>query len=293
MDKLINGSTLILVVGATGKQGGAVTRHLLNNGFKVRALTRNAESPAAKRLVEQGAELVIGNLDDRDSLQQAVLGVTGVFSVQNYWEKGVGYKGEVRQGKNLADVAKASGVQHFVQSTMADGCTVPQQLEHFKSKAEVEQYIKAIQLPHTFLGTVTFMDNVLDSAFGGEWTFPFISSIMQPEVSYHMLAVDDMGAIAAAVFANPTQYIGQKINMASDCPTVPEMKQIYKAVSGRSAKWFTLPAWLCQLINHEFVEQMKWQSAGNWVFNTEEASAIYPRLTSFQEFLRIHQVKNL
>jgi hypothetical protein len=46
-------------------------------------------------------------------------------------------------------------------------------------------------------------------------------------------------------------------------------------------------------MNHEFVEQMKWQSAGNWVFRTEEARAIYPNLTSFQEFLRIHQVKNL
>jgi uncharacterized protein YbjT (DUF2867 family) len=293
MDKSMNDSHLILVVGATGKQGGAVTRHLLNNGFKVKALTRNAESPAAKRLVEQGAEVVVGNLDDRDSLSQAVVGVTGVFSVQNYWEKGVGYEGEIRQGKNLADVAKASGVRHFVQSTMADGRTFPQQLEHFKSKAEVERYIKAIQLPYTLLGTVTFMDNVLDVAFGGEWTFPFISGVMKPEIPYHMLAVDDLGGIAAVVFANPTQYIGQKINMASDCPTVPQMKQLYKAVSGKSAKWFSLPVWLCQLMNREFVEQMKWQSAGNWPFSTEEVRAIYPNLTSFKEFLHTHQVKNL
>ncbi len=63
-----------------------------------------------------------------------------------------------------------------------------------------------------------------------------------------------MKAIAAAVFANPTKYIGQKINMACDYPTVPEMKQLYQAVSGKSAKWFTLPAWLCQLVNCEFVE---------------------------------------
>jgi uncharacterized protein YbjT (DUF2867 family) len=293
MLKPINDNRLILVVGATGKQGGAVARHLLKNGFKVRALTRNAESLAAKRLTEQGAEVVVGNLDDRDSLQQVMAGVNRIFSVQNYWEKGVGYEGEIRQGRNLADVAKAFGVQHFVQSTMADGCTFPNQLEHFKSKAEVEQYIKAIQLPYTFLGTVTFMDNVLDSAFGGAWTFPFIADVMKPDMPYHMLAVDDLGGIAAAVFANPAEYIGWKINISSDCPTVPEMKQIYKVVSDKSAKWFTLPVWLCQLINREFVEQMKWQSAGNWVFGTEEASAIYPKLTSFNKFLRIHQVKNL
>jgi uncharacterized protein YbjT (DUF2867 family) len=158
MDKPMNDSHLILVVGATGKQGGAVARHLLNNGFRVKALTRNAKSPAARRLVERGAEVVVGNLDDQESLKEVVVGVTGVFSMQNYWEEGVGYEGEIRQGKNLADIAKASGVQHFVQSTMADGCTFPHQLEHFKSKAEVEKYIKAIQLPYTFLGTVTFMD---------------------------------------------------------------------------------------------------------------------------------------
>jgi uncharacterized protein YbjT (DUF2867 family) len=283
----------ILVVGATGKQGGAVTRHLLKNGFKVRALTRNPESPAAQRLAEQGAEVAIANLDDRESLQKAIAGVNGVFSVQNYWEKGVGYAGEIRQGKNLADAAKAAGVRHFVQSTMADGLTFPERLEHFQSKAAVEQYIKAIQLPYTFLGTVTFMDNAIDPAFGGEWTFPFISGVMKPDLPYHMLAVDDLGAIAATVFADPVKYLGRKINLSSDRPTVPEMKQVYREVSGRSPKWFAFPAWLCRLINREFAEQLKWQSAGNWDFSTEKTKDVYPKVTLFSEFLRINRVKNL
>jgi hypothetical protein len=137
------------------------------------------------------------------------------------------------------------------------------------------------------------MDNILDAAFGGEWTFPFISGVMKPDVPYHMLSVDDLGRITAVVFINTEKYIGKKINLSSDCPTVPEMKQIYRAVSGRSAKWFQLPVWLCKLLNREFVEQMKWQSAGNWVFTTEEAKNIYPKLTSFEAFLRSHQVHNL
>jgi uncharacterized protein YbjT (DUF2867 family) len=293
MHKPPDRNKLILVAGATGKQGGTVTRHLLKNGFSVRALTRNSESPAANQLAAQGATIAVGNLDDRDSLQQAVVGVDGVFSVQNYWEKSVGSEGEIRQGKNLADVAKSAGVRHFVQSTMAEGCTFPDRLEHFKSKAEIEKYIEAIQLPYTFLGTVTFMDNILDVSFGGEWTFPFISGVMKPDVPYHMLAVDDLGGIAAAVFINSEEYIGQKINLSSDRPTVSEMKQIYKAVSGRSAKWFQLPVWLCKLLNREFTEQMRWQSAGNWIFTTEEARNIYPKLTSFEAFLRSHQVQNL
>jgi uncharacterized protein YbjT (DUF2867 family) len=293
MHEPLNQNKLILVAGATGKQGGAVTRHLLKNGFRVKALTRNSESLAAKQLAVQGATIAIGNLDDRDSLQQAVMGADGVFSVQNYWEKGVGYEGEIRQGKNLADAAKAAGVRHFVQSTMADGCTFPDRLEHFKSKAEIEKHIRAIQLPYTLLGTVTFMDNILNSAFGGEWTFPFISGVMKPDAPYHMLAVDDLGGIAAAVFLNTEKYIGKKIDLSSDRLTVPEMKQIYEAVSGRSAKRLQLSVWLCKFLNREFVEQMKWQSAGNWVFTIEETRNIYPKLTSFEAFLRSHQVQNL
>jgi uncharacterized protein YbjT (DUF2867 family) len=293
MQEPIDRNKTILVVGATGKQGGAVSRHLLKNGFTVRALTRNLTSPASEKLVALGATIAIGNLDDRDSLKQALMGVDGVFSVQNYWEKGVGYAGEIRQGKILVDAAKSAGVRHFVQSTMADGRTFPDRLEHFKSKAEIEKYIKAIQLPYTLLGTVTFMDNILDPAFGGEWTFPFISGVMKPDAPYHMLSVDDLGGIAAAVFANAEKYIGKKIDLASDRPTVPEMKQIYRSVGGRPAKWFQLPVWLCKLLNREFVEQMKWQSAGNWVFTTEAARNIYPNLTSFEAFLQSHQVHNL
>ena len=47
---------LVLVTGATGKQGGAVVEALLIRGHQVRALTRNSASSAANRLREQGLE---------------------------------------------------------------------------------------------------------------------------------------------------------------------------------------------------------------------------------------------
>jgi uncharacterized protein YbjT (DUF2867 family) len=109
----------ILVVGATGQQGGAVARHLLANRRNVRALTRNPSSEAAERLRREGAEVVTGDLDQPDTLAAALLGVQGVFSVQNFYEPGVGHDGEIRQGRALVDAAKAAGVPHFVQSTMA------------------------------------------------------------------------------------------------------------------------------------------------------------------------------
>lgn len=285
----------IVVAGATGRQGGAVINHLLNGGsFRVRALTRNERSARAERLGALGVELLEASLDDSPGIERALKGADGVFSVQNYWEKGVGFEGEIRQGKNLAEAAKKAGVKHFVQSTMADGqITYPDVLRHFHSKARLEEYIDAMGLPRTFLGTVTFMDNILDPKMGGGWTLPFISRILKPDMPYHMLAVDDIGGIAAAVFADPDKYIGRKINMVSDSPTVPEMKLIYREVTGRSPKRLQFPVWLSKMMNHEFVAQLEWQSAGGWTFRTDEASAVYPKLTSFREFLCKHQDINL
>src|SRR5947209_947134 len=92
----------ILVTGATGHQGGAVLRRLRERGFPVRALTRDPDSAAARRLVGHGTEVVSGNMDDPSSLTRALDGVDGVFSVQTY-DPQQGPEAEVRQGINLAD----------------------------------------------------------------------------------------------------------------------------------------------------------------------------------------------
>src|SRR6266436_2221828 len=67
-------SKLVLVTGATGKQGGAVVEALLTRGHQVRALTRNAASPAANRLREQGVEIAVGDFTDPDALVRATRG---------------------------------------------------------------------------------------------------------------------------------------------------------------------------------------------------------------------------
>ena len=96
---------IIAVAGATGQQGGIVARRLLADGWQVRALTRDANKPAAQELKALGAEIVPGDMDNRVELEAAFQGVYGVFSVQNFWLPNVGFEGEIRQGKNVADVA--------------------------------------------------------------------------------------------------------------------------------------------------------------------------------------------
>src|SRR2546425_4494803 len=109
------GRDVVLVTGATGQQGGAVARQLLSRGHKVRALTRKPQGEAAKALAASGAEVVPGDLDDVGSLEKALRGAWGVFSVQNTWEAGV--EGEERQGKRRAELARKAGVGHFVDTS--------------------------------------------------------------------------------------------------------------------------------------------------------------------------------
>src|SRR5437899_13106579 len=85
---MVNADRTILVTGGTGRQGGAVIRHLLPNGWKLRALTRNSGHAAAQELARKGIEVVQGDLEDPASLERAARGVYGVYSVQDFWSVG-------------------------------------------------------------------------------------------------------------------------------------------------------------------------------------------------------------
>jgi uncharacterized protein YbjT (DUF2867 family) len=90
-----------LVSGATGRQGGALLKYLLRDGWRIRVLTRNPQGRVAQELSNSGAEVVQGDMEDLESLRRAMKGVHGVYSVQDFWT--VGARREVQQGKNMAD----------------------------------------------------------------------------------------------------------------------------------------------------------------------------------------------
>ena len=156
MERRSNAGRVILVSGATGQQGGSVARNLLEWGFAVRALTRDAEKAAARELADLGAEVVGGDLEDRASIERVLDGVYGVFSVQQFWE--VGVEGEVRQGILLADAAKEAGVEHFVYSSVGSAHR-DTGIPHFDSKWDVEEHVRASGVPYTVLRPVFFMQN--------------------------------------------------------------------------------------------------------------------------------------
>src|SRR5215472_5138593 len=113
---MANADKTVLITGATGRQGGAVIRHMLPKGWKLKALTRNAAGHEAQSLMRQGVEVVQGDLEDPASFARAIQGVYGVYSVQDFWA--VGAKREIQQGKNIAVAAKKAGIKHLVYSSV-------------------------------------------------------------------------------------------------------------------------------------------------------------------------------
>ncbi len=222
---------IIAVVGATGQQGGAVVRRLLADGWKVRGLSRDPAKVAARDLATLGVEIVAGDMEQRGQLDAAFKGAYGVFSVQNYWLPMVGFEGEVRQGKNVADAAKAAGVKHLVYSSVGAAQRGMGQ-KHFESKWIIEQYIQSLDVPYTILRPVAFMENyngaraqILAGTLPGRG--------IRPEKATQIVAVQDIAFFAALAFKDPRRYLGRTIELAGDELTDAQVAQVFSKVIGR------------------------------------------------------------
>lgn len=278
-----------LVLGATGLQGGAVARELLKRGQSVRVLTRRATSPKAKALAELGAEVVEGDLSRPDTLAPAFKGIDGVFSLQDFYAPGVGLVGELRQGRAVIAAAKAAGVSHIVQSSMGDG-NAPGGPEHFISKALLERDIKRSGLDWTLLGTVWFMDNLLNPEMKPHLMFPVLAGSLQPDTPFQMLAIEDLGWVAAEALTDPDNWTGRKINLAGDVMTVPEMKRTYREATGKRPKSWRIPAAMFRKLVPEFAEQLAWHNKSNFAFGAQELYAAKPDAVRFRDFLERHEI---
>jgi uncharacterized protein YbjT (DUF2867 family) len=245
---------LILVTGATGKQGGAVLRHLREKGFPVRALTRDPDKPEARALIGHGTEVVRGDLDDRTSLARALDGVYGVYSVQSHTEKGI--EGEIHQGIALADAARSENVSHLVYSSVgsADQHTgVP----HFDSKFQIEEHIRKLGLPYTIIRPVFFMENWLGMRArieSGTLTLP-----LKPDTRLQMIAVDDIGAFVAMAFEFPGRWQSHALDIAGDELSMNQVSQALGRLFGEDVKYVQAP-WdkFEQQAGHEMMLMFKW-----------------------------------
>lgn len=202
----------VLVVGATGNQGGAVADRLLDDSdVTVHALTRDPDGDAARALAERGATVHEGDLADADSLAATMDGVEGVFCVTNFWEHG--YDDEVAQGRNAVDAAVEADVDHFV-FTSVGGAERDTGIPHFDSKWEIETYLRESTLPATVVRPVFFMQNLEENR--ADATDGTLALAMAEGVPLQMVDLADLGALVAQAFADPDRYVGAAIELASD-----------------------------------------------------------------------------
>lgn len=165
----------IVVVGATGNQGGSVARTFLNlPQWKVRAITRNPSSPAAQALEALGAQVVQADLSDPDTMARAFQNAHAIFLNTDFWttyralttrmtaQEGLpsveenpdpgkaAYQTEISHGKNAADAAaRVPTLERLVYSalpaiTKLTGAKY--RSNHADSKGAVVDYIEA-ELP--------------------------------------------------------------------------------------------------------------------------------------------------
>ena len=217
----------VLVVGATGTQGGAVARHLLESGVTVHALTRSPDGEPARALADAGATVVSGDLSNQESLVSAMSDVDGVFLVTNFWEHGA--EGEIEQGKTAIDAAVEADVSHLVFSSVG-GAERDTGISHFDSKWEIEEYLAETGLPATVVRPVFFMQNLegqRDDILAGT-----LALGMAEGVPLQMVDVEDLGAFVAQAFAHPDRYVGEAFELASDELTLRAAALRFRDVTG-------------------------------------------------------------
>lgn len=246
----------VLVTGATGRQGGAVIRHMLPKGWKLRALTRNLDSHNAKELSRQGIELVRGDLEAPASLTAATEGVYGIYSVQDFWA--VGAKREVLQGKNLADAAKKAGVKHLVYTSVG-GAERKTGIPHWESKWEIENYIRGLGLPATIFRPAGFMENYYVDQVEIGILKGKLADGTRGDKPYQTIAADDIGAFVALAFERPAAFIGKELEIAGSELTNIEAAKVFSRVLGKPVKFQKLPLPLVRLIlGKEFYAMFRW-----------------------------------
>lgn len=244
---------IVLVTGATGNQGGAVIRSLAPAGFRLRALTRRPDGDAARALASRGIEVVGGDLDDDDSVAAALAGVWGVFAMQSPYETGA--EVEERRGRRFARRAHEAGVAHFVYSSVASAhrrTGIP----HFESKWRIEEEVRGLGFPsHAILRPVFFMENLLGPPLlQGD----AIVLAMRPGLALQMVALADIGRVAARLLADGAAMNGRAIDLAGDTATMPRAVEALGRRLGRVIRFVEVPNAEIRKISEDFALMLDW-----------------------------------
>ena len=220
----------VLVVGATGRQGSAVTNALLQGAHEVRALTRTLNHPVADTFRMRGARLAWSDIDDVERLDDVASGANAIFAITT--PRGHGTAAETRHGLARVELARRLDVQHFVYSSLIPAASLTGNAA-WDSKHEIEQYLRASGVPFTIVCPAFFMDSLihgahLDSLRRGDLMLPLPSNRKLQQIAFV-----DVARFVRVVLENRSAFLGRRIPIASDELTPIEMAATLARIAGR------------------------------------------------------------
>ncbi|KAM0347677.1 hypothetical protein ACHAPU_004691 [Fusarium lateritium] len=245
-------SKILTVFGATGNQGGSVVRAILNDPalskeFKIRGITRDVSKPAAKELASKGVEVVAADMNTAEQVAPAVKDAHTVFLVTNYWDTGSG-NAEISQGKAVADACKTAGVKQLIFSSLLDTNKLSNgrltHIKHFEGKAEIEEYIRQINVPATFVLPGFFASNLFTSIRKNEdGSFGFALPASGDKTKVPIFDVNtDMGKFVNAAIKNFPGTLNKRIFAATDYYSPNKIMAEFSEVMGKPATFNQVPA---------------------------------------------------
>ncbi len=306
----------ILITGATGKQGGAVVDALLaadpdGTKFTLLAVTRNASSPSATRLLSKAPNgnlrLVQGNLNDISSLFESATAllpeednsVWGVYSVQVSVGFGVSTAGETAQGKALIDGAIANGVKHFVYSSVERGGDEKSwenetDVPHFQSKHRIELHLRDMtaegkpgaRMGWTVLRPVAFMDNLAPGFEAKVFVAALKNYLGERDKALQWVAVADIGVFAAAAFSEPAKWNHRAVGLAGDELTVQQLNEAFMKATGHPAPttYWLFGSALTRMVK-EMGSMLEWFASQGYGVNIAELRNEHAGLLTMEEWL--------
>jgi NADH dehydrogenase len=224
---------MILVVGATGNLGGAVTRMLLPQGQPIRILARSQSN--YQPLAEAGAQIVLGDLKQRGSLDAACQGADTVITTANSAARG----GEdnvqtvdLEGNRNLIDAAKAAGIRQFI-FVLVLGADPNSPVPCIQAKGKTEDALRESGIPYTILAPNGYMEVIVAGIVG-------MPALMGQPVTivgggrrkHSFISVGDVAAFILAAIGNPAA-INQKLLLGGPQPlSFRDAVAIYERVLG-------------------------------------------------------------
>jgi uncharacterized protein YbjT (DUF2867 family) len=268
---------IILVGGATGRQGTAVVDELLARGYRVRGLTRKPDGKKALALKSRGVEVVQGDYADMDSLRAAMDGIDRMFFYSGF------SRNEVAEGQNVIAAAKEAGIEQLVYSSGA--AAAPGNGLQGASKMLVEIALVESGVPYTVIRPVAFLENF--DRQKARFANKGIIDSRDPDRVLHFIAIDDIGFLVAEAFDDPDQWLNTAVNVAGDRMTVSEYVDTYSAVMGQEIIYTQMPL-------EDFLATMpkplrplfRWYDEVGYEADVDALRVRYPNLITLDAYLR-------